>query len=356
MQLLNLSPLAPLLVAVSLMEASADRSWASNLSMVAAQDRAGAHEEKSKKNKNDGKDDKGNSGKKSKANDKKDDDGKATDVTAAAADCRIGGSSVALADLPEASGLAASRRTPGILWSHADSGAPALIALDTRGSVKGKVRVEGVKTNDWEDVAVGSCGSASCVYIADIGDNQASRRSITVYRVPEPLPTDQATRAAEAFHGTFPDGPKDAEALFVFASGEMFVVTKGDIGPVGLYRFPSSLKAGGSGQLQKVGVLREGKSDNDQWITGASTSPDGKWVALRTHSAVYFYDARRIAGGDFGAPLSFDVTALKEPRGEGVALGANGAVFLAGEGGKKGASGTFAVGVCKLPTSTSPTG
>ena len=152
MQLLNLSSLAPLLVAVSLMEASADRSWASNLSMVGARDRAGAHEEKSKKNKNDGKDDKRN--------------------PAAAADCRIEGSSVALADLPEASGLAVSRRTPGILWSHVDSGAPVLFALDIRGSVKGRVRVEGVKTNDWEDVAVGSCGSASCVYIADIGDNQ----------------------------------------------------------------------------------------------------------------------------------------------------------------------------------------
>ncbi len=351
MQLLNLSHLAPLLMAVSLMEATVDRSLASNLSTVAAPDRAVADDEKSKKNKNDGKDDKGPPGKKSKADDKKGGESRAADVSATPADCRLGGSSVALADLPEASGLSVSRRTPGILWSHLDSGPPVLFALDTRGSVKGKVRVEGVKTDDWEDVAVGSCGSSSCVYIADIGDNQASRKGITVYRVPEPLPTDRATQAAEAFHGTFPDGPKDAEALFVSGAGELFVVTKGDAGPVALYRFPASMKAGASAKLQKISVLKDGKSSNDQWITGASTSPDGKWVALRTHNAVFFYAARMIAKGDLSGPLFFDVTALKEPRGEGVALGANGAIFLAGEGGKKGASGTFAAGVCKLPLS-----
>ena len=275
----------------------------------------------------------------------------------ASADCRIEGPSAALRDLPEASGLAASRRSPGILWSHLDSGAsPVLIALDTHGAVKGKVRLSGVTLTDWEDVAVSPCGASSCVYVADIGDNRGARQSIAVHRLREPLPTDSSAPAAETFMGVFPDGPQDAEAFFVLGTGDMFVVTKGDTGgPVALYRFPSNAKAGGAAStLQKVGVLQSGRISKENWVTGASASTDGRWVVLRTPGSLTFYDAGRIAKGDFGSPLKFSVAAMKEPQGEGVAFGANGAVFLAGEGGGKKAAGTFGSLVCNLPASAAP--
>lgn len=267
------------------------------------------------------------------------------------ADCRVEGSPVTLPELPEASGLAASRRTPGLLWSHLDSaGVPMLFGLDAHGALKGKVKLSGVTLADWEDVAVGACGSSSCVYIADIGDNRAARKSIAVYRVPEPLPTDAATGSPEVFTGVFPDGPQDAEGLFVLGAGEMFVVTKGASGPVALYRFPAGAKAGPSpSTLQKIGVLQEGRVKKNGWVTGASASPDGRWVVLRTHAGVAFYDASRLVKGDFGSPLTFDVSSLNEPRGEGVALGAKGSVFLVSEGVGKGAAGTFAALTCKLP-------
>ncbi len=266
------------------------------------------------------------------------------------AGCRLEGSSVALPDLPEASGLAASRRTPGIFWSHLDSGAASvLVALDAKGSVKGKVRLSGVTLADWEDVAVSSCGGSSCVYVADIGDNRGTRGNVTVYRFPEPLATDAILGAPTAFEATFPDGAQDAEALFVLGEGEMFIVTKGDTGPVALYRFPPSVKGAQTPTLQKVGVLRGGKVAREGWITGASASADGRWVVLRTHGEVTFYDASKIARGDFGSPLKFSVSALKEPQGEGIAFGQKGRVFLAGEGGGKSAAGTFGSFVCNLP-------
>jgi hypothetical protein len=47
-----------------------------------------------------------------------------------------------LPEIPEASGLAVSRRDPGLLWSHNDSGnAAVLFALDTAGTLRGHVRV-----------------------------------------------------------------------------------------------------------------------------------------------------------------------------------------------------------------------
>ena len=53
---------------------------------------------------------------------------------AAAPQCQSGGPIVRIPDLPEASGIAVSRRSPGRLWAHNDSGEAVLVALDTRGS------------------------------------------------------------------------------------------------------------------------------------------------------------------------------------------------------------------------------
>jgi len=58
---------------------------------------------------------------------------------AAAPQCQSAGPIVRIPDLPEGSGVAVSRRTPGRLWAHNDSGDAVLVALDTRGSVTGRV-------------------------------------------------------------------------------------------------------------------------------------------------------------------------------------------------------------------------
>lgn len=275
--------------------------------------------------------------------------------TGASVECSMKMAPAGLSGVAEASGLAASRRTSGVLWSHADSysGEPYLYAFDTNGAPKGKVRLPGVKVADWEAVAVGPCGGSSCVFVADIGDNQGERKGITIHRFPEPLPTDQAASSSQSFRATFPDGPHDAEAMFVSSSGEMFVVTKGDSGPIALYRFGSSPSAGGATVLQKVAVLQAGPISRNQWVTDASASRDGKWIAMRTHGAVYFYDAERLMKGDVKAPMKFDATSLGEAQGEGLALGLDGALYLAGEGRGKGASGTLRSGVCKLPAAAS---
>lgn len=267
------------------------------------------------------------------------------------ADCRVEVPSVAIPALPEASGVASSRRTPGLLWSHADSGsAPLLVALDARGTVRGKVRLSGATLVDWEDIAVGGCGSSSCVYAADIGDNNGRRKAITIYRTPEPLASDGTTGPVEAFVGHFPDAPQDAEAFFVRGDGEMYIVTKGDSGPVALYRFPKGAKPGTqAATLEKLGVLQAGRIDRNQWVTGASASPDGRWVALRTHGSVAFYEADKLVKGDFSAASTFALSGLRQAQGEGVALGPKGAVFLVGEGGGRGKAGVFGSLACKLP-------
>src|SRR5882672_6380168 len=115
----------------------------------------------------------------------------------AAAPCVVVHPATMLPEIPEASGLAVSRRNPGILWSHNDSGhAPVLFAVDAAGALRGRVRVP-ILTRDWEDVSAARCPAGDCLYIADIGDNGLARRRIQIYRVPEPAPGDAETAPPE---------------------------------------------------------------------------------------------------------------------------------------------------------------
>jgi hypothetical protein len=239
----------------------------------------------------------------------------------------------------EASGIAVSRRTPGHLWTHNDSGEPVLLAIDASGTMKGRVQVTGARVVDWEDLATGPCPSGSCLYIADIGDNHRNRHGITIYRVPEPRPDQSASEPADVWSATYPDGAHDAEALF--ASGNaLFVITKDESSATAIYRLPLLPKGGRDARLEPVSRLELDR------VTGAGTSPDEAWVALRTNEALLFYRTQDLVGGRTAAPRKFDLTAVGEPQGEGVAIGGNGLVYLAGEGSGRG--GTLAVLRCTL--------
>lgn len=255
--------------------------------------------------------------------------------------CEVAKGAVTVRGLPEASGVTMSRRAQGLVWSHNDSGDPVLHAVDLTGDVKGTVMVTGARVDDWEDVAAAPCARGSCLYIADIGDNNRTRSRITVYRVAEPAVTDRATAPAEAFHAVYPDGPHDAEALFVTSSDDLFIVTKASADATAVYRFPKPLRSDGAMSLQLVGKLPVPR------ITGAGASPDGAWVAVRTADALRFYRTRELLAGRAAEAIQFDVKGLREPQGEGVALAADGTVYLAGEGG--GAGGTLAAVRCRLP-------
>ncbi len=263
--------------------------------------------------------------------------------------CASGTMLARLTGVNEASGVAVSRRTSGVLWTHNDSGQPLLYAVGTDGQQRGRLQVAGAEVDDWEDVAVAPCSSGSCVYIADIGDNKASRRNITIYRIPEPALTDKVTARAEAFAATYPDGPQDAEGFFVGSDGAaLYVVTKGEESPISIYRFPTSLTPGTVMQLQRVATLT-GNVSKKQRVTDADLSPDGKWVALRTLEAVEFYRADTLLRGEPGTPIVVDVTNLREPQGEALGFDRDGTVFLAGESGDGTRGGTLARLSCKLP-------
>lgn len=84
-----------------------------------------------------------------------------------------------------ASGLAASQKHDGILYTHNDGDdvnrrSPIIYAISaTSGSLIARLRVFPATNEDWEDIAVGPCGNTTCIYVLDKSAN-------TIYRVQEP--------------------------------------------------------------------------------------------------------------------------------------------------------------------------
>jgi hypothetical protein len=244
-----------------------------------------------------------------------------------------------LPDLPEASGLAIGA-TPGIIWSHNDSGnAAVLFALDASGALRGQVRVP-VRTRDWEDISAGPCASGMCLYIADIGDNRLSRRQLQLLRVPEPSPGDLETARPEIFTLTYADSAHNAEAAFVVGR-DFFIVTRDRRG--GLYRATMAQTTGATMRLERLGEL------SLEAVSDAETSTDGHWIVVRTSHEVVFYRTARFRRGDLTPALRVSIDGLREPQGEGVALGAGGMLFLASEGGPWTRAGRLITLRCTLP-------
>ncbi|WP_143383680.1 hypothetical protein [Fontimonas thermophila] len=129
--------------------------------------------------------------------------------------------------LSEVSGLACSRRHPGLFWVHNDSGhRPELYAFDSRGRLRGRVRVE-ADLEDWEDLASFDWHGVPMLALADTGDNLAWRREVRVWLVEEPQVDQSSVRPRKVLRFTYPDGPRDVEALMVdVENGQLLLFEK----------------------------------------------------------------------------------------------------------------------------------
>ncbi|HEX2190843.1 MAG TPA: hypothetical protein VHG51_18190 [Longimicrobiaceae bacterium] len=267
---------------------------------------------------------------------------------AAGAACSVEQRSVPLPEtVSESSGLAESRRRPGIFWTHNDSGGDAvLFAMDAGGRLLGTVAVTGAQNRDWEDVAAGPCPAGACLYVADTGDNEAGRRNVELYRVPEPEPGAAATAPAERMTLRYPGGPRDSEAMFVLPDGGIYLVTKGRRNPVELYRVPGVFRAGATATLQRVSSLSTAEPGRINQVTGAAATPDGTRVAVRTYTGLYLFRTADLLASSEPTADRVDLASLGEPQGEAVEIRDDGSVFLTSESPGKGEPGVLSRLAC----------
>jgi hypothetical protein len=231
--------------------------------------------------------------------------------------------------LRELSGIAASRRNPGVLYVHNDSGdAPQIYAVDAKAQLLGVCFIQGAQARDWEDIAVGPGPDPNrpCVYIGDIGDNGAKRPEVVVYRVPEPkidpaAPFGRVTAGpADTLRLTYPDGPRDAETLLVDPlTRDIYVISKRDLFPrVYHAAYPQSTAV--PTRLKQVAVLPFGT-----FPTGGDVAPDGRRVLVRGMYNASLWE--RPAGEPLGRAFSGPQAALPvadEPQGEAICFDSQG--------------------------------
>jgi hypothetical protein len=224
--------------------------------------------------------------------------------------------------LNESSGVAASKRHPGLLWTHNDSGDDAVLYLtNLEGEDLGRLILEGARARDWEDVTLGPCptGGSDCLYIADTGDNNHARSGARIYvvREPETVPLED-TSSAEGWHINiyYPDRPFNIEAIAASPKGDLWMISKGLADTaIFVFRVRQSELTHETIDLEPLMRL-----DFDpapilgQLVTGAAISPDGKTLVARTYTQIFFYEIE----GDGLRRTGACWLGYREPQGEAV--------------------------------------
>ena len=207
----------------------------------------------------------------------------------------------------EASGLARSQREENLLWVINDNGAKEWVhAISPRGTRRGEFDLKKSNNKDWEDLASFELDSKPYLLVADIGDNDAKRKSRTLYFVEEPaVAKKDKARVAWRVDFKYPDGPRDAEAAAVdIENRRALVLTKRDIPPV-LYELP--LEAGDDKKVtaQWLGTIKSLPAPSRQDVAFAPKTKDWHWqpvgmdisadnlaAVILTYRAVYYYTRR----------------------------------------------------------------
>lgn len=255
-------------------------------------------------------------------------------------------------EIVEASGIVASRKNPGVIWTHNDSGdAPRLIAISTDGKSRGVWDVH-AEALDWEDIALGPGPrpGEDYLYIGDIGDNTASRLRIVIYRVSEPEVEDSSGGTLDRVERIplhFPDGARDAETLIVDPqTGDLYILARKepDSLRIGVYRAPVSMLHADGGELERIAEIPRATLVPDHPLpaglsalaeelayvpTGGDISSDGLVIAIRTYANIWVW--ARESGTTLGeafmtAPC--EARSVPEPQGEAIAFSSDGGGYF----------------------------
>lgn len=250
--------------------------------------------------------------------------------------------------LIEASGLVASRTSRGVLWAHADSGnEPVLYALAETGELLGELTLDGVDVEDAEDLAAAECPdhNGSCLWLADTGDNDAERETVTLFAVREPTvpnegwSTPQRAQLVDRLDFTYDDGPRDVEAVVVTSDGAKAVlIEKRDAAAADFYVLDLGQPVSNTrGATQPLVAIHGGAFkapglgiSKGRMVTGADLHPLGQRLAVRTYTGSF---ELAFAGVVDEALVDATVTTLAwgpldEPQGEAIAYAQDGVDFF----------------------------
>ena len=235
--------------------------------------------------------------------------------------------------LEEVSGLAASVRYPGHLWTHNDSGHPAkLFLLDSLAQTSRVYRLSKIDNRDWEDITIGPGPEegVTYIYIGDIGDNDEHYPFKYIYRFPEPSPAQgDLIDDFDTLVVRLSDAIRDTEALMIDPiTKNLYLVSKREQ-HVGLYEitFPFLEDTLTANRIATLPVRH---------IVAADISRDGMEILLKNYDHIYYW--KRSPGELLKNILPTPPIKLpydREMSGEAIAWSVDGSGFFTlGENGK----------------------
>ena len=201
---------------------------------------------------------------------------------------------------------------------------------------------------DWEDIAVGPAANetGSFIYLGDIGDNEHSRATINIVRVPEPVVDPKQEAGKQELSGAivlsmqYPHGnAHNAEALLLDPqTSDLFLITKVKRGLAKIFRYPAPHDPARTATLEEVGNLKIGTHPvaRANSVTGADISFARNQIAVRTYSQVLVW--KRKPGESIAQAMSRPACFVldhSEPQGEAVGWTLDGSAFVTVSEGSK---------------------
>ena len=216
--------------------------------------------------------------------------------------------------IPEVSGIACSRVTPGYIWMQSDetdvNTNPFIVATDETGSVLGaKVSSDHVYRWDWEDMCGGVYNNKNYLFIGGFGDNNHTDGEYCIIYFEEPAidpANPNISVQAKRIKFEYPDHQKHNCESMMYDNIEqmLYIVTKvyDDVNQV--FSLPFRLDYGDTQQtltyVCDLGVktdIGEGEYSGSMHrykgfhlATAADITPDGKYILIKNHNnyvAVY---------------------------------------------------------------------
>lgn len=238
----------------------------------------------------------------------------------------------------ESSGLIASRKHSGTIWTHNDShNFPWIYAIDRFGNLQGGSYVADVWPRDWEDIATDNQGN---LYLLDFARIRIEQ---TVYVIPEPKPMGFSFSFTQnKIRFKVPDLTRDddgqteteAEALF-WSNNNLYLLTKnGEQKQTTLYRFPD-IHSETTINLENIATLDLSRETNNifgGYVTAADITPDGKFLVILTYYALYFFQQPSNGDNFFNEPVASILTKGNTGQAEGISWH-NNEIFVSSEDG-----------------------
>lgn len=288
----------------------------------------------------------------------------ASDVMAATS---VPGTRIAVLEncfIRESSGICASRRNPGILWTHNDSGSgPYLFAFNERGNDMGTFRLS-AGSQDIEDIAAASINGKNYLLIANTGVDGHGAPSY-LYLMEEPEVNESTAKTMQGIPRDkisvisfrWPGGvPRNCEAVGLSPKGEVFLATKSYASLI--YMLQLTWNDNGAVSASPLNLIARYQFKTAK---GSQTTPTGMDISPDGRSMAFVYDPYNDARGvEFTLPkngswstseisswakIEYGQMCLSVPQPEGICYSADGKnLYVTSEGGKNRATKPRAIG------------